>query len=153
MGDQASAAACLRACASVALDRGIERSVLYYELYTLLTELSAMLPDSDAQFAGALKKLGLYAKVFTLAKPRLYLYLGLAEQRANRLPQAHDLWQKSLQSAGALRMPYDEALAHTALAQSARSTDAERDAHAQQARQLFQQMKAADNLARLSFPI
>jgi hypothetical protein len=151
----------LQESARIVLEHGIERSMLYFELYAALAQLSAYflnfgalanddLAAAQAIFRNAVKKLGKYGKVFTLAKPSVYLYQGWEQQHAKKLPQARDLWVKSLASATELHMPYDEGLAHAALARSPQLSHEERVSHASEARRRFERLGAAFDLAVLT---
>jgi hypothetical protein len=159
LGDNAAACASLQESAHFWLERNIERSVLYFELYAVTTKVSFYLKNSDtlissdraaanAIFQSAVKKLAKYAKTFTLAQPRASLYQGW-QRHAQNPAQAHEFWNRSLLSAQALQMPYDEGLAHATLAGFGGISAAERDRHAQEARRLFGQIGAACDLIQL----
>jgi hypothetical protein len=158
VGDGASAFASLQECARLTLESRVERGMLYFELYALLPESSYALMNDDALspadrarsgdiFTQSLKKLEKYARTFTLAQPRALLYQGW--QHAANPTQACDLWRRSLQFAQSLHMPYDQALAHTALSRSSAVPEAQRRTHAAEARRLFESLGARYDLARL----
>jgi len=151
----------LQESARISFERGVERSVLYFELYALLTETSFYLLNSgaltssdraavDTIFQDAVKKLTKYGKVFRLAQPRAHLYEGWRQDHAGKSDQAHESWKRSLASATALQMPYEAGLAHATLARCDGIPEDERLKHLHEARQLFERMGAAYDLAVLN---
>jgi hypothetical protein len=159
LGDDVFACAILSQSAQLTLDRQMERGVLYFELYALLPEISFALQNSGVLapadraraadiFPQAAKKLSKYARTFTLAQPRANLYAGWLHHAAKPV-QATDLWRRSLHTAQSLHMPYDQALAHAALARAEGIPEAERALHTQEARRLLEGLNAAYNLSNL----
>jgi tetratricopeptide (TPR) repeat protein len=65
---------------------------------------------------GALRQ---FAWIFPIGRPRWRLQQGNFQLAAGKLPRALALWQKSADTASALQMPYDEALAALAIARHA----------------------------------
>lgn len=158
-GDTAEAFLSLRESAQGALSRGIERSVLYFELYAAIAEVglsfmnSAVLAqveqaEATALFQQSVQQLAKYGKVFTFAQPRVRLYQGWERKLKGQPLQAYKLWRQALSSAEALHMPYEAGLAHTVLAQAGDLSDEERQDHLQAAMRLFDQMDAGDAPAK-----
>ncbi len=153
----------LRESARIANEHKLERSVLYFELYATLSDVSHYLLDAQAfdaatrseiasVFTSSVKQLTKYAKVFTFAQPRAALYAGYAQFRAARSGQAANHWSRALASAQALQMPYDAGLAHAALSRVVSAAPEVRSSHTREARRLFTQLGAAYDLAGLDTP-
>lgn len=159
-GQDGEAFISLRESAHIANEHKLERSVLYFELYATLADVShyllsieafdaAMTAEIDVIFTNAVKLLTKYAKAFTFAQPRAALFAGWAQFRAGRAAPAVSRWTRALAAAQALQMPYDVGLAHMALAHAASAAPDVRREHADEARRLFTQLGAAHDLARL----
>lgn len=150
VGDFIHANAMYHAGAYLVEVKGIERSVLYFELYATLAQVGLyflhMGGTGHESYQKAVKKLTQYAKAFPLAKSRAALHQGWQEHFAGKHPQARDQWNAAMKAARALNMPYDEGLVHATLAQSSVLTAAERDEHLGMARTLLGQVGAEYDL-------
>lgn len=99
----------------------VEKHPGYFELYALIPQLCRSLLVNDAignkaaiqeTYAASVKLLSAYAKVFTFAQPRKLLHEGwLADNNAA------NVWEKALEQAIKLQMPYEEALIYSASGQ------------------------------------
>ena len=88
----------------------------------------------------ACKTLRGYARVFPIGKPQAYLWQGVFEWLLGHQGKAQKLWQKGLAVAQELEMPYDAALLHYQLARRLAKDDPNRQAHLQQAAEIFEQL-------------
>jgi len=100
----------------------------------------------------AVKNMRSFARLFPIGQPRSWLYQGLYHWLDRKPAKAQKAWQKSLEHAKKLSMPYDQALAHFEIGrhitgQPARANDNKRQAHLTQARDIFSELNAASNLA------
>jgi class 3 adenylate cyclase/tetratricopeptide (TPR) repeat protein len=84
------------------------------------------------------------AHIFPIGQPRAWRWQGVYEQLAGNPAKAIKAWQKSLTAARALRMPYDEGLAHYELGRH--TTGLERAAHLAHAADLFTRLGTAYRL-------
>jgi hypothetical protein len=96
----------------------------------------------------ACRSLHIYARVFPIAKPRDWLWRGVYEWLENKPDKANRSWQKSLDYAGRLEMPYDLGLAHYEIGRHLSTENPARKEHLGQAVQIFSEMGAAWDLAR-----
>lgn len=87
-----------------------------------------------------------YAWIFPIGRPRAYLYQGLHAWLAGNPSRAQRMWQHSLAAAVRLALPYEQGLAHYELGRH--TTGVERLLHLGQAHAIFEQLGAADDLAR-----
>lgn len=160
IGNEEQAFASLQESAPALSGRGVERSVLYFELYAATADASfaLMTPSAPATprhtqaasiFESAVRKLARYGKVFTFARPRTYLYQGWTQILQRRPQQANKLWQQALLTADTLKMPYEAGLAHVTLGQSEGLSPVERQQHFDLAAQLFAQVEAGYALGKL----
>lgn len=96
----------------------------------------------------ACRRLHSFARVFPIAKPRAWLWQGAYEWLVNRRGKAHKLWQRSLDQAERLNMPYDLGLAHYEIGRHLPVSDPTKQEHLRHAEQIFSQLGAAWDLER-----
>jgi tetratricopeptide (TPR) repeat protein len=96
----------------------------------------------------ACRSLHLYARVFPIAKPRAWLWQGSYDWLVNKRDKAHEYWQKSLDKAESLEMPYDVGLAHYEIGRHLPESNPARKEHLEQALQIFSELRAAWDFAR-----
>lgn len=149
--DPTRALSSLRIASELTLPKSIERSPIYFELYNQLVETAhnllkngtfskAETAEIQSIFQGAVKKLMAFANVFAFAQPSALLYQGWQMQAAGKTASAYEYWDKALISASTLSLPYDEALAHQALATASSLAPAEQSGHAQAAQRIFERL-------------
>jgi len=118
------------------------RFAILAEARLTLWELGYPTPAGARLANRACKNLERYARTFPIGRPRAWLrrgqYLWLSGKRA----QAHQLWRKSLATAQELAMPYEQGLAHYQIGRHLDAGDPERQAHLQQAIDLFSRLGA-----------
>jgi tetratricopeptide (TPR) repeat protein len=103
-----------------------------------------------AHMAGqATKALRNYARNVMYGRPRAYLWQGLYHWLAGKPRRAHKLWQKALAQARALEMPYEQGLAYYQIGRHLVVNDPAREEHLGRAAELFRQLQAAYDLARV----
>ena len=68
-----------------------------------------------------------FAMVFPIGQPAAQRLTGEAHWLASRLGPAEDAWQKALLYARELKMPYEEALAHAAIARHSANSEVRRE--------------------------
>ena len=101
----------------------------------------------------AVKNMRSFARLFPIGQPSAWRYQGLYHWVNGKSTQAHKAWRKSLEQAESLSMPYDLAFAQFEIGrhmtgQSNPATDADRQAHLEEARSIFAELNAASDLAR-----
>jgi predicted ATPase/DNA-binding SARP family transcriptional activator len=114
-------------------------------------EDSRLLAKSAQQACRALHQ---FARTYPLAQPWAWLYQGLYEWLAGKPEQAYKTWSQSLAAAERLGMPYQQARAHYELGRHLPSDQKAKDdlsyqAHLQRAYDLFAELGAAYDLARI----
>ena len=125
------------------------------EVCLMLWENGYLQAGEGAKAAGrAVKNMRSFGRLFPIGQPRSWLYQGLYHWLDRKPTKAHKAWQKSLEHAKKLSMPYEQALAHFEMGRhlSERMTpanDDERQAHLIQARDIFTELNAASDLARV----
>lgn len=90
-----------------------------------------------------------YAKIFPIAQPRAWLWLGLQAWLTGKERQAHRYWQRSLERALQLEMPYERGLAHYEIARHSPLDAPLRQEHFQQAKIIFDRLDAHSDLQKL----
>ncbi|HZI13846.1 MAG TPA: serine/threonine-protein kinase PknK, partial [Myxococcus sp.] len=123
------------------------------EVYLAAWELARGGPAAEARelerAAGeACRLLGAFARAFTFAEPSFLLCDGLRAWNSGRTGAALRAWQRCAGRAGELEMPYEEARARLELGRRLAPGDPAREAHLARARELFQRLEAAADLAR-----
>jgi hypothetical protein len=73
---------------------------------------------------------------------------GLAHWLSGSPRRARRAWRKSLAQAQRLGLPYEEALTHREIARHTKPGDPRREAHLARAREIFERLGAAGDLAR-----
>jgi hypothetical protein len=114
-------------------------------------EDSRLLAKLAQQACGTLHQ---FARTYALAQPWAWLYQGLYEGLAGKPEQAYKAWSQSLASAERLGMPYQQARAHYEIGRHLPSGQKgggglNYQAHLQRAYDLFAELEAAYDLARV----
>jgi eukaryotic-like serine/threonine-protein kinase len=94
----------------------------------------------------ALAALRRFARIFRTARPRAWLYEGLAADHVGRTRQARVAWNKSLNAAERLGMPYEQGRAHYELGRHLPPGHPGRQAHLRRAGELFADIGASYEL-------
>jgi len=102
--------------------------------------------DAAKAALGAMRK---HAKTFTIGRPRTALYEGRMHLLAGAPARALRAWRDGLAQAEQLRMPFERALLHEALARHLPAGSPERREHTDAAAALYEQIGAAFELNRL----
>lgn len=123
--------------------------------YASLAEVCLTLWQNDAQAsrkaAAQRACLGLrkFAGVFPIGQPRAWLWQGHFEWLAGQTTKAQQSWQKSLEAARKMMMPYEVGLAHAELGLHAPLNSPERQAHLEHAREILAHLGAGTDLVRV----
>jgi hypothetical protein len=96
----------------------------------------------------ACKALRRFADRFPIGRPSAWLWQGKYDWLNHQPRQAYQAWQKSLAQAQKLAMPYDEGLAHYEIGRHLPTDDPRRQDHLSRARDIFNQLEAAYDLAQ-----
>jgi hypothetical protein len=96
----------------------------------------------------ACKNLHNFARVFPIGKPSALRYRGLYDWLAGKPNKARRAWQKSLACTQALKMPFDEGLAHYEIARHLPLADQNRQVHLDQAIAIFADLGADYDLGQ-----
>lgn len=96
----------------------------------------------------ASKLLNSYARVFTIGKPRTHLLRGVHALQQGKEVKAQKIWQKGLEIAESLSMPYEQGRLHFQLGEHAQEK-ADRDFHSQRAIAIFEELGLAIENLRL----
>jgi class 3 adenylate cyclase/tetratricopeptide (TPR) repeat protein len=105
--------------------------------------------DFEKLTGKACRDLHNYARVFPIAKPRAALWQGAYEWLMNKPAKARKSWQKSLDYAERLDMPYDIGLVCYEIGRHLPQGDPLRKEHLQRAAHIFSQLGAAWDLANV----
>jgi tetratricopeptide (TPR) repeat protein len=89
-----------------------------------------------------------FARTFPTARPRAWLYEGLAAHHVGRARRAVAAWTKSLNTAQRLAMPYEQGRAHYELGRHLPPGHPGRQAHLRRACEIFADIGASDELTR-----
>jgi class 3 adenylate cyclase/tetratricopeptide (TPR) repeat protein len=89
-----------------------------------------------------------FARAFPVARPRAWLYEGLAAHHAGRQRRALAAWHKSLKAAERLGMPYEQGRASYELGRHLPSGHPARQAHLSRACEIFADIGASYELTR-----
>jgi class 3 adenylate cyclase/tetratricopeptide (TPR) repeat protein len=87
-----------------------------------------------------------FARAFPVARPRAWLYEGLAAHHLGRSQRAVAAWHKSLKTAERLVMPYEQGRAHYELGRHLRPGHPDRQTHLSRACEIFADLGAAYEL-------
>ncbi len=122
------------------------------EVFLALWEKGNFASDAERQQVAleaqqACAVLNRYARVFPIARPRAYLWQGLAHWLAGRSRRARRAWRCSLEAATRLHMPYEEALAHYEIGRHLPQGDPIRQRHLDSACEIFTRLGAYSRLA------
>ncbi len=137
-------------------------SVLVYLLwaYTAVAEVFLTLwetaqLDSDpkavelaAQAAHAVKMLQKGSRAFPINQPGVLRIKGWQDWLSEKHQHAQQAWQKSLETAVQLSMPFEQAMAHYEIARHLEKQDPARQQHIERAGELFSQLGAVHMSAR-----
>jgi hypothetical protein len=96
----------------------------------------------------ACKNLFNFAKIFPVGKPSALRYRGQYDWLAGKPKKARQVWQMSLAYARALKMPFDEGLAHYEIARHLPVDDKNRQMHLDQAIAILAELGAGYDLER-----
>jgi tetratricopeptide (TPR) repeat protein len=88
-----------------------------------------------------------FARTFPTARPRAWLYQGLAAHHAGRHRRALAAWHRSLKAAERLAMPYEQGRAHYELGRHLPPGHPARRAHLSRACEVFAEVGASYELA------
>ena len=119
------------------------------EAYLTLWETGQSGADVQSRAADALGRLRAYAKVFPVGRPRSALLEGRHHWLRGRRDAAMRSWDRAIQLAERLSMPYEQGLAHYDIARHLEPTDAAQANHLAASRDLFDRLHAARDLARV----
>jgi len=108
------------------------------------THASAILKESARR---ATTVLGRFARIFRIAKPAAMRCRAWERWLSDRAKRAEVLWTSAIAAAVALRMPYEEAAGHDALARALRSPD-DRQRHAGIAWRLYRELGCSPPIRR-----
>ena len=148
--EAADAAAELIAAAPPITHHAIHACAGVAEVYLALWEAGLFAgPADERRLRRAIRRactaLHALARVFPIAAPPAWRQQGLYEWLAGRPTTAARAWRRSLAAAESLAMPYEQALTHYELGRHLPDPD-----HLAQAAQLFTQLGAAYDLARVA---
>jgi tetratricopeptide (TPR) repeat protein len=116
---------------------------LYLDLW-MAGDQTAARPAQQAR--AALRR---FARTFLTARPRAWLYEGLAAHHLGRRRRAIAAWHKSLRTAERLAMPYEQGRAHYELGRHLPSGHPARPAHLRRACELFTDIGATYELTQV----
>ena len=125
------------------------------EVFLSLWENGYSDPDEASIAAGkVVKNMRSFARLFLIGQPRAWLYQGLYYCLDGKPAKANKAWRKSLEHAKQLSMPFEQALAHFEIGRhlperTTLASDNERKAHLTLARDIFSELNAATELARV----
>lgn len=150
-----TAAAALAKQSNSAFDFLAERLVLAQTYLRLLKTAISNGRDNGSQknliaaTAKTCRALSSYARVFPVGRPAATRCAGQLAWLNGRTRKAQKLWQKSLETAQALKMRYDEGLVRIEIARHLPQDDVSRNQHLTLARVIFQELAASADLAEL----
>ncbi len=138
---------------SLAAAHSLEGYAAPAELFLKLWEAATERPSGNhkelAKFARrACKILHKYARVFPIGRSRAWLWQGLFNWLSGKPGQAFKAWQKSLNQAQQLKMPFEEGLAHFEIGRHLPADNPARQEQLDRAIQIFEQIEAANELER-----
>jgi class 3 adenylate cyclase/tetratricopeptide (TPR) repeat protein len=119
------------------------------EAYLSLWETGQTGADGQQLAADALGRLRRYAGVFPVGRPRTALLAGRHDWLRSRRDAAMQSWDRAIQLAEGLSMPYEQGLAHYEIARHLEPTDPARANHLAVSRDLFSGLHASRDLARV----
>ncbi len=90
-----------------------------------------------------------YARVFPIGRPHAWLAQGRYDWMDGKPRRAFAAWEKSLQYAGRLAMPYEQGRAHAEIGRHLAADDPERQVHLERASAIFTQLGAVLDLKRV----
>ncbi len=94
----------------------------------------------------ACRNLHNYARIFNIGRPMAWYYQGYCDWNEDKKKRAIKAWQKSLDEARKMKMPYEEGLANLALGLHLETREPAREYHLQQAVIQFAELGAEDML-------
>ncbi|HKG18756.1 MAG TPA: hypothetical protein VKB00_03380, partial [Candidatus Limnocylindrales bacterium] len=103
--------------------------------------------DVRARTAEAMNRMGQYAAVFPVGRPRARTLEGRHAWLLGRREAAFRSWRRALAGAQELSMVYEEGLAHYEIGRHLDLNDGSRDGHFDDARSIFSRLHASRALA------
>lgn len=119
------------------------------EVYLSLWERDMAPADVRARTAEAIDRIGQYAAVFPVGRPRARTLEGRHEWLLGKRDAAFRSWHRALASAQELSMTYEAGLAHYEIGRHLDPNDGSRAAHFDEARTIFSRLHASQALAAL----
>lgn len=119
------------------------------EVFLNLWETGHPIREARARAAEALDRMQRYGGVFPIGRPRSATLEGRYHWLLGRRRQAFRAWRRALARAQELSMAYEEGLAAYEIGRHLEPGDAARDAHLQQAREIFGRLNALQALANV----
>lgn len=107
------------------------------------TEVAGELRDKSRRACHALHQ---FARIFPVGQPSLWIYQGLRDWLEGKPASARIAWARCLTAAQKFAMPYEEGRAHYEIGRHA--TGSQRKFHLTRAAEIFEQLRAAFDLAR-----
>lgn len=92
---------------------------------------------------------GKLARVYPIGRPQAWLWQGLYHWLADNPHRAYRAWKKALIEAERLAMPYEQGLAHYQIGRHLPPPDPSRLTHLNRAKEIFSQLDARHDLARI----
>jgi len=121
------------------------------EVYLSLGEASSKMEESRQLLAlskEACRLLDRFARQFPIGRPRSLLNSGRLAWMGGKRRQAGKAWHRALAEAGAMQMPYEQALAHLEIGRHLPPEDRDRSIHLRQASGIFRRLGADYDYAR-----
>ncbi len=125
------------------------------KVYLNLIEAGQAAHDSHARASEALARLGRYAAVFPIGRPRHANLTGTRAWLLGRHGDAFQAWRRALAMATELSMPYEQALAHFEMGRHLEAVDTNRAMHLTTAREILaglNAVRALEMLERATLP-
>ena len=113
------------------------------EAYLHLWELNPSDPEASSRAKRVLDALGRFARTFAIGKPGHALLTGMYAHRAGNPVRAQKTWEKGIEIAARMQMPYELARLHMELALNASGlSPAVKSDHLAKAREIFERLGA-----------
>ncbi len=135
----------------------VYRCASYWEIVQVYMELSehsgTETPERQAylkqQVAYACQGLHKFSRVFPIGLPRELMYSGTRSWLDGEKDKAYQTWKKSLDEAIQRKMPYDQGMIHFEIGRHLEAGDPTRKVHLDRALEIFGELKAGADLARV----
>jgi tetratricopeptide (TPR) repeat protein len=108
----------------------------------------ALLPEIKAGARQACKVLRGFSRIFPIGRPAAWLFQGKLDWLEGKTDKAYKAWQKSIDFAEKLAMPYELARAHYEIGRHLPRENPQRQRHLQLASEEFERLGAAADLKR-----